>query len=110
MTGNENWKSSISLRKILTLDINVNLFIFPFFRKPKVNGLNGLSNHNKDKWSRDHYDRDDVIDADVMSQRKIPNSYTTTLETTSFRRPSQLAETPGNNFVQPCVLPLTWVF
>jgi len=65
--------------------------------KPKVNGLNGLSNHNKDKWSRDHYDRDDVIDADVMSQRKIPNSYTTTLETTSFRRPSQLAETPGTS-------------
>jgi len=65
--------------------------------KPKVNGLNGLSNHNKDKWSRDHYDRDDVIDADVMSQRKIPNSYTTTLETTSIRRPSQLAETPGTS-------------
>ena len=71
------------------------IYFFIFFRKPKVNGLNGLSNHNKDKWSRDHYDRDDVIDADVMSQRKIPNSYTTTLETTSFRRPSQLAETPG---------------
>jgi len=65
--------------------------------KPKVNGLNGLSNHNKDKWSRDHYDRDDVIDADVLSQRKIPNSYTTTLETTSIRRPSQLAETPGTS-------------
>ena len=66
-------------------------------RKPKVNGLNGIGNCSKEKWSRDHYDRDDVIDADVLSQKRIPNSYTTTMETTSFRGPSQLAETPGTS-------------
>lgn len=65
--------------------------------KPKVNGLNGIGNCSKEKWSRDHYDRDDVIDADVLSQKRIPNSYTTTMETTSFRGPSQLAETPGTS-------------
>ena len=60
--------------------------------------MNGIGNCNKDKWSRDHYDRDDVIDTDVISQKRIPNSYTTTLETTSFRGPSQLAtETPGTS-------------
>ena len=60
--------------------------------------MNGIANHNQDKWSRDHFDRDDVID-DVMSQKRlgIHNSYTTTLETTSFRGPSQQAETPGTS-------------
>ena len=58
-----------------------------------------MGNCNKDKWSRDHYDRDDVIDTDILSQKRIPNSYTTTMETTSFRGTgtSQLAETPGTS-------------
>lgn len=68
-------------------------------RKPKVNGLNGIG-YNKDKWTRDHFDRDDVIDSgDMLSQKRMPNSFTTTIETTSFRgnAVNALAETPGTS-------------
>merc|ERR1712062_264119 len=62
--------------------------------KPKVNGLNGISGN---KWNRGDFEREDVLETDILSGKRMPNSFSTTIETTTYRGHQLMDETPGTS-------------
>jgi len=62
--------------------------------KPKVNGLNGITGN---KWNRGDFEREDVLETDILSGKRMPNSFSTTIETTTYRGHQLMDETPGTS-------------
>jgi len=56
--------------------------------------LNGISGN---KWNRGDFEREDVLETDILSGKRMPNSFSTTIETTTYRGHQLMEETPGTS-------------
>lgn len=43
------------------------------------------------------FEREDVLETDILSGKRMPNSFSTTIETTTYRGHQLMEETPGTS-------------